>query len=189
MVEKFKRTQFITDASLQVRMMMVTFLLLAAFFATSIWVVYVTGWSHLVERLANVYPQGRLVEILQLIYLRLALGFLLLVPVALLVTLFISHTIAGPLVRIKRYLRLMARGEFDLAPITLRRFDELKEVAQLINEITSGLGPRYKERKNLIGSLQSTVSALRSDLQRLPSAGQEIHRKINYLNDTLRILE
>jgi hypothetical protein len=189
MADKFKRTQFVTDASLQLRMMLVTFLLLAVFFGISVWVVYVTGWSHLVERLANVYPQGRLVEVLRLIYMRLALGFLLLVPVALLVTLFISHTIAGPLVRIKRYLHLMARGEFDLAPLNLRRFDELKEVAQLINEITSGLGPRNKERKNLVASLQSTASALRSDLQRLPSAGQEIHRKVNYLNETLRFLE
>jgi len=71
----------------------------------------------------------------------------------------------------------------------LRPYDELKDVAQLINEMTSQMGPRLKERKGLIRSLQDTVQALRSDLQRMPSAGQEVHRKINYLADTLKVLE
>ncbi len=186
---KFRRTQYMTDLSLQLRYILVTFLILVAFFGVSVWVIYLTGWSHLVERLSQVYPQGRLSEILRLIYLRLALGFLLLLPLALLITLFLSHTIAGPLVRIKRYLRLMARGEFDLAPLALRRYDELKEVAELINDITSRQGPRLQERRDLITSLQTTVQALRNDLQRLPSAGQEVHRKVNFLADSLRVLE
>lgn len=185
----FRRTHFITDVSLQLRYVLLILGVLIAFLAMAIGIVYVTGWAHLVERLGQVYPQGRLVEILQLIYTRLALGFLLLMPLAVATTIFLSHTVAGPLVRIKRYLRLMARGEFDLAPLMLRRFDELKDVAQLINEITVKLGPRFKERKKLIQSLQSAVQTLREDLQRLPSAGQEIHRKINYLADTLKILE
>lgn len=189
MTDKVRRMHLITDFSIQLRYLVVTFLVLAVFFGVSVWVVYVTGWSHLVERLSQVYPQGRLVEILQLIYLRLALGFLILLPLALAVTLLLSHTIAGPLVRIKRYLRLMARGEFDLAPLVLRRYDELKEIAQLINEISSGMGPRRHERQKLVGSLQSTVQVLRNDLQRLPSVGQEIHRKVNFLADSLRMLE
>ncbi|MBI3318011.1 MAG: methyl-accepting chemotaxis protein [Candidatus Omnitrophica bacterium] len=189
MSSSYRRTHFVTDLSLQFKYFLVTLVLLLAFLGVSIWIVYVTGWSHLVERLSQVYPQGRLVEILRLIYFRLALGFLAFLPVAFLITLFLSHTVAGPLVRIKRYLRLMARGEFELAPLVLRRYDELKEVALLINEITSGLGPRFQERKKLIDSLQSTVGALRGDLQRLPSAGQEIHRKMNFLADTLKVLE
>lgn len=188
MAGEFRRT-YVTDLSLQLRCLLATLLLLVVFFGVSVGVVYVTGWSHLVEKLSSVYPQGRLVEILRLIYFRLALGFLLIIPVAFLVTLFFSHTIAGPLVRIKRYLRLMARGEFDLAPLALRRRDELKEVAQLINEITAGLGPRFQERRNLIKSLQTTVQSLRNDLERLPSTGQEVHRKVNFLADTLRVLE
>ncbi|MCM8812293.1 MAG: hypothetical protein NC910_04515 [Candidatus Omnitrophica bacterium] len=186
---KFRRAQFITDVSLQLRYMVVTFLLLLVFFGISIGIVYNTGWVYLVERLSQVYPQGRLVEILRLIYLRLSIGFLLILPVAVLITLLLSHTIAGPLVRIKRYLRLMAKGEFDLAPLVLRPYDELKDVAQLINEVTAQLGPRFRERKKLIESLQQTVQELRADLSRLPSAGQEVHRKVSFLADTLKVLE
>lgn len=189
MTEKFKRTHYLNDWSLQLRFVGVTMGVLVVFFMMSVAVVYFTGWTHLVEKLSQVYPQGRLTEILHLIYWRLASGFLMLLPGALALTLFLSHTVAGPLVRIKRYLRLMAKGEFDLAPLVLRRFDELKDVAGLINEITTRLGPRFQERRKLIESLQSTVQALRNDLQRLPSTGQEVHRKVNYLTDTLRILE
>jgi hypothetical protein len=83
----------------------------------------------------------------------------------------------------------MAKGEFELSPLLLRRYDELKEVATLINEIAQGVAPRVQERKRLVASMQSTVSLLRSDLQRLPSVGQEVHRKLSDIAETLRGLE
>ena len=189
MPDKFKRTHYLTDLHLQLPYIILNFVMLLVFLGVSVAVVYYTGWSHLVEKLSQVYPQARLVEILQLLYFRLGIGFLLLLPFAILATLYVSHLVAGPLVRIKRYLRMMAKGEFDLAPLVLRKHDELKDVAELINQISVKMGPRLQERKKLIESLQSTALALRNDLQRLPAAGQEIHRKVNYLNDTLKILE
>ncbi len=189
MSAKFKRTHYINDIGLQFRYMGATLLVLVLFLAIAMAVVYFTGWTELVQRLSAIYPQGRLVEILQKIYLRLFAGFLLLVPVVIILTLYLSHTIAGPLVRIKRYLRLMAKGDFDLAPIVLRPGDELKDVAELVNEVTAKMGPRSQERKRLVESLKETAQALRADLQKLPSAGQEIQRKINTLNDMLKMLE
>lgn len=186
---KVRRTHYISDLSLQMRYVFLNLAMLAVFFGIAVAIVYTAGWSPLLERLGQIYPQGRLVEILRMLYVRLAIGLAALVPVALLLTLLVSHTVAGPLVRVKRYLRLMARGEFDLAPLVLRRFDELKDVAQLINEVTMRMGPRFKERKKLIQSLQTTVQTLRGELARLPSVGQEVHRKVNFLADTLRILE
>ena len=189
MSDKFKRTHFMTNLSLQLRYILVTFIILVAFLAISMWMVYMVGWSPLMDKLSQVYPQGRLMEILRTIYFRLTMGFLCLLPVAVLLTILLSHTVAGPLVRIKRYLKLMAKGDFDLAPLVLRPYDELKDVADLINEITSGIGPRFRERKTLVKSLQQTVGELRNDLQRLPSAGQEVMRKVNYLADSIRVLE
>ena len=189
MQEKHKRRHYFTDVSLQLRYVFMNFLVLAIFLCFSLWVVYVTGWSHLELKLSQVYPQGRFIEMLRLIYVRLLLGFVVLLPVAFLLSLLLSHTVAGPLVRIKRYLHLMSRGEFNLSPLYLRRYDELKDVAELVNEITSRLGPRFQERRKLIESLRVTIYELRSDLSRLPSAGQEVHRKVNFLADTLRVLE
>lgn len=144
---KVRRTQLVTDRSLQSKYVMTVLGFMAAVLVLAAIIIYFTAWSHLVERLANVYPQGRLQEVLKIIYLRLLLGFLLLAPLAALAALMVSHRIAGPLVRIRRYLRLMARGEFDLAPLELRPYDELKDIAHLINEIVAQVraktgGPR-----------------------------------------------
>lgn len=134
---KMRRTQLVTDRSLQSKYIMTVLGFMVAVLVLAAVIIYFTAWSQLIERLANVYPQGRLQEVLKIIYLRLLLGFLLLAPLAVLAALLVSHRVAGPLVRIRRYLRLMARGEFDLAPLELRAYDELKDVAHLINEIVA----------------------------------------------------
>jgi len=132
---RIRRTQFLTDRSLQMQYVAAVLGFMVAVLLVATIVIYVTGWSHLVERLANVYPQGRLQEVMRAVYLRLFLGFVLLGPIAVAAAILLSHRVAGPLVRIRRYLQLMARGDFDLAPLELRRYDELKDVAHLINEI------------------------------------------------------
>ncbi|MBI4313407.1 MAG: hypothetical protein HY594_01180 [Candidatus Omnitrophica bacterium] len=134
-LNKIRRAQFLTDRSIQSKYIVTVLGFMLAMLVVAVAIIYITGWSQLVERLAGVYPQGRLQGILKVIYLRLLLGFLLLIPLAMFVSVVVSHHVAGPLVRIKRYLRLMARGEFDLAPLELRRYDELKDVALLINQI------------------------------------------------------
>ena len=133
--QQVRRTQLLTDRSLQYQYVAIVLGFMIAMIILAAAVIYVTGWSQLVERLANVYPQGRLQGILKIIYLRLLLGFLILAPIAVFAAVILSHRVAGPLVRIRRYLRLMARGEFDLAPLELRRYDELKDIAALINDI------------------------------------------------------
>ena len=146
--QQVRRTQLLTDRSLQYQYVAIVLGFMIAMIILAAAVIYVTGWSQLVERLANVYPQGRLQGILKIIYLRLLLGFLILAPIAVFAAVIVSHRVAGPLVRIRRYLRLMARGEFDLAPLELRRYDELKDIAALINDIItherakSGKSPR-----------------------------------------------
>jgi len=132
---RIRRTQFLTDQSLQMQYVAVVLGFMAAVLLVAAIIIYVTGWSQLVERLANVYPQGRLQGVMRAVYLRLFLGFVLLGPIAVAAAILLSHRVAGPLVRIRRYLQLMARGDFDLAPLELRRYDELKDVAHLINEI------------------------------------------------------
>lgn len=135
--QRIRRTQLFVDRALQVQYIVMVLGVILAVLIIAAAILYLTGWSQLVERLANVYPQGRLQGILKIIYLRLLLGVLLLTPVAVFAAVVLSHRVAGPLVRIRRYLRLMARGEFDLAPLELRRYDELKDVADLINQIVA----------------------------------------------------
>jgi len=52
-----------------------------------------------------------------------------------------SHRIAGPLVRYKRNLRLLARGKLP-APLRTRRHDYLKEEVACLNEAVAGVAER-----------------------------------------------
>ncbi len=62
MSEKFKRTHFVNDWSLQIRYIGLTFIVMVLFLAVSIYIVYVTGWVHMVDKLSQIYPQGRAVR-------------------------------------------------------------------------------------------------------------------------------
>ena len=130
-----RRTQFFTARSIQIQYVVIVLGFMFALLLASGIIFYVSGWLPLVERLANVYPQGRLQGVLREIYLRLLISFALMAPLAVSAAMIVSHRVAGPLVRIRRYLQLIARGEYDLAPLGLRRNDELKDVAALINMI------------------------------------------------------
>jgi hypothetical protein len=54
-----------------------------------------------------------------------------------------SHRIAGPMVRFKRNLRMMAHGQIP-SPLRTRRADFLKDEVQCLNEAVAGVSKRLK---------------------------------------------
>jgi nitrogen fixation/metabolism regulation signal transduction histidine kinase len=102
--------------------------------------------SLLGEKLANVYPQGRLVVTLKQVNMIIAYRLLFLIPLLAFFGVMLSHRIAGPAYRIERTLREIGKGNFDIH-IKLRRYDELVSIANAINDMTSDL-KRLKELKN-----------------------------------------
>jgi nitrogen fixation/metabolism regulation signal transduction histidine kinase len=94
--------------------------------------------SLLGEKLANVYPQGRLVSMLRQVNLIIAYRLLFLIPLLVVTGIFLSHRIAGPAYRIERTLREIGKGNLDIH-IKLRKYDELVGIANAINDMTSDL--------------------------------------------------
>ena len=101
-------------------------------------IAYHTCWIYLVEKLANVYPQGRLIAVLNLLRWRMLFGFILIMPFAFVMAILFSHRIAGPVVRIKKALRSIGEGDLDFT-LTLRKHDELKDVANEVNALARKL--------------------------------------------------
>lgn len=143
MTEKrsYKRTRYIVEKNIQFRFVSLLVLNLVIFFFIAVLIIYFSGWRQLIEKMANVYPQGRLTDILNAIYLRLCIGFLFLLPVAAISAILVSHKIAGPLVRIKWALRQLIDGNYDIF-IKLRKGDRLKDVADDINKLAGSLKRR-----------------------------------------------
>lgn len=75
----------------------------------------------------------------------------------------LSHRIAGPLVRYKRNLRLLAQGRLP-PPLRTRRRDYLKEEVACLNEAVDGVRER-------VAAIRAAQAALRHELERY-RAGQ-----------------
>ena len=135
---KYKRSNYIVDKGMQFKFVGFIFFYMIAFFAISMVVVYFSGWNQMVNCIADIYPQAKMVEIMDSVYLRLLTGFLLLLPVAAISAILLSHKIAGPLVRIKRALNQLAGGSHDVS-VNLRKNDQLQDVAALVNKLAQTL--------------------------------------------------
>jgi len=140
----YKRRQYIVNKKMQFKYVGIFLLFLLLNFSVCVAIVYHTGWTYLVAKLANVYPQGRLVSILNLLRWRMLFGFILVMPFAVITALMFSHRIAGPVVRIKKSLRMIGEGNFDFV-IKLRKNDELKDIADEINKLVKKLKARFSK--------------------------------------------
>lgn len=79
------------------------------------------------------------------------------------VSIFVSHKIAGPLFRIKKSLVQVSQGDLSVV-IKLRKWDDLKDLAEQLNV--------------LIEELRTFVTALRNDYNLLSDYIQELEQKI-----------
>lgn len=144
MAAVFRRKKYFVDRGLQLRF--ARFVILFAFASSIITglVIFYATFMLLGEKLANVYPQGRLIEIFRSAYLAFFVSMLLIMPFIFYGAIVFSHRIAGPLPKITEALRQVGRGNFNINLI-LRKHDELRELANVINEMAKHL--REKEAK------------------------------------------
>ncbi len=142
---RYHRSQVLVDRGLQIRF--TKFVLLFVFITailTGLTVFYTTV-AMLGQRLADVYPQGRLTTIFQSVHVAFFICMILILPVITYVTILFSHRIAGPLPKIYEILRGIGRGEFEFR-LTLRKHDELKELVEVINEMAKNLKERESRK-------------------------------------------
>jgi methyl-accepting chemotaxis protein len=68
----------------------------------------------------------------------------LIIVTTIIVTLYISHKIAGPIFRLESEIRRIGEGDLS-ATIALRSKDQMLEFARRVNEMTAGLHQRISE--------------------------------------------
>lgn len=94
-----------------------------------------------------------------------------------LVTLFISHKVAGPLFHFEKDVKAIADGDLTLT-IRLRKKDQLRELAQNINQMTSCLNRKVREIQTELEKIIHSASEegapqwFRDELERL---SRELH--------------
>ena len=163
MTGKIKRRNYLIDKRFQLKYTGLILLFMFLVAAVVAYTVYYTGWMLMGERLANVYPQGRLVTIMKTINMTLIVRLLVLAPLVAVVAILLSHKIAGPLYRIERFLRLVAHGDFS-SRLRLRKYDELQGLADSVNEMTDDLRGRVQKVKSLVNMVNLDLEKLRRNL-------------------------
>jgi len=140
-----RRTRYFVERGFQLRFARVVILFA---FVSSVFTgltIFYTTFMMLGERLADVYPQGRLAEIFRNAHLALAVDLVVILPFIFYGSLVFSHRVAGPLPKIYNTLRQIGQGNFDIH-LVLRKKDELKDLAEVINQMAKDLKEREKKK-------------------------------------------
>ena len=84
-------------------------------------------------------------------------GLIVLIPTAAVFSIYLTHRMAGPLFRIEQIAREMIQGNLAIR-IRLRKGDELKELAGLINEALSNIERAFLEIRGNQAHAREAVS-------------------------------
>lgn len=184
---KFKRTQYFVAAGFQTKYVGLILLLMFVTAALCSYVVYYTSMVLLGEKLASVYPQGRLIGIVRSVNWRILLSVALLTPVVALLGVYLSHKIAGPVYRIGKTLDAMASGDLRNR-IVLRKGDELVSIANAINRLQESLRKTIMSQKSSLGKVIGELESLKGVSRCRPEDTAAVINNINRLEVELRTL-
>jgi len=82
----------------------------------------------------------------------LALGIMVMV-----IALFWSHSIAGPILRFKKYLSQLAKGELLEGPVTFRKTDQLQGLAEALSGMITAYRGNSMESLELLSQAQKII--------------------------------
>ena len=107
---------------------------------------------------------------------------------SIIVTLFVSHKIAGPLYRFKKVLKALAEGDFS-SDFKIRHLDQLQDVADVFNNMISKLRIELKALKDNFSSFKEKLDNISEDeipehkrlyLSELKRISAELNKIISY---------
>lgn len=138
---RYQRKQILVVKKIQYRFAAFVIILAAgAAFLTSL-AVFFAVLTVLGDKLASVYPQGRLAPIVRSAYLTFMAVFAMSIPVICYLSIRFSHKVVGPLPKIYQYLSSVGQGVYP-GKLVLRDKDHLSDLAIVINEMAEGLKSR-----------------------------------------------
>lgn len=187
----FRRRRYIIKKALQFRYIGIIFVLALLASIVTGYTVFATGWTILGEKLANVYPQGRLIYIFRTVNLILIRNLLLISPLIFIMGLLFSHKIAGPVYRIEKTIDEIAKGNLALK-IKLRKGDELRDLADIINIMIGNLNEHISLNKEValkiqkaLGEIKNIISTTPYDSTRIGSSIDNLQAEIKKLSSSL----
>ncbi len=178
----YRRTKYFVAKKFQLKYVGLILLLV---FSTAImcsYVIYYTMMLTMGDKLANIYPQGRLIAIVNAVNVRILLSMLLVAPLIVIIGIYASHKIAGPIGRIEGFLDGMAMGELSM-PLNIRRNDELISLANGINRVLDSMRTAVGREKNKLNDISAALDNLKRTAESKPVNHAALDKAITKLSD------
>jgi len=187
----YKRKQYLIARKFQLKYVGLILLLMFLTAAMCSYVVYYTAMILMGEKLANVYPQGRLISIVKSVNFRILLSVIFITPFVAVIGIFLSHRIAGPIFRMEKFLYDMASGNLA-SRITLRQNDELTTLANGINNLAESMSSSISVQKALVNSISDNIVNIKKaidsksyDISGLAGAVNRVDNEIKVISKEL----
>jgi len=177
-MKKYKRRNYLINKSLQLRYIAMVAILMVSIAVVTGWVIYSTTWGILLDELeGKVVLDKVLMDINNLLIVRISLLILAWVCISAILVLFVVHRIAGPLFRAKKTMQLIGEG---IVPrkVNFRKKDELKDFAEAINEAISKLEQFREKNSELLASAQSSLKNAMEHLENNSPAADKAIKEI-----------
>ncbi len=157
-----KRKNYLIEKRFQIKYMLLTMLLLLAFSFIFIVIIFA---PYMLTLYFN-YPlveKAEAARAILLLHAKVWPGIGTVIVLFSVVSIFITHKIAGPLYRLKKTLSQVTNGDLNIV-VKLRKWDDLKDLAEHVNI--------------LIEELRTFVTTLRNDYNLLSEYILELEHKI-----------
>ncbi len=183
----YKRTQYLIATKFQLKYVGMILLLVSLTAILCSYVIYYTMMLTMGDKLANVYPQGRLISIVNMVNGRILLTMLLITPLVVIIGIYASHKIAGPIYRIEKFLGSMADGDLTM-PLTLRKNDELASLATGINKVIESVKSTVKKERDAVTSISTSMENLRKLATSKPMNHAALDKALDKLNEEVSVV-
>jgi methyl-accepting chemotaxis protein len=188
LAKPFRRTKYLIAARFQMKYVGLVLLIMFLTFTLCSIVIYFTMMGFMGEKLARVYPQGRLIYLLNVANLRMILTVLLLSPLIFILGIFLSHRIAGPIYRMEKFLKGVSVGDVSTR-ITLRKKDELVTLADSMNSVADSIQEAVSDEKSHARTALDEIARLKQMVDSKSTDHASMAASVNKINGELEDLK
>lgn len=158
---KYKRNTYIIKKGLQFRYMTTIIFTMLIMSSVVGWTIYFSIWSPIAS--AELVDISDISIIFDKVNDRLLFRIPILIIIIAMISIIISHKIAGPVYRFEQSAKKIAEGDLTLR-IHLRKGDEMKSLAILFNDMTEKLENMVKKDRKIVESIVKVIQEIPSDI-------------------------
>ncbi|MBF0409532.1 MAG: methyl-accepting chemotaxis protein [Candidatus Riflebacteria bacterium] len=185
-MRKHKRRTFLIKTGLQLRYMGIIISTMLVVALSVGWIIYFTSWNRIsgtpdltIDKLAEIFDEVNGLLIKWIIVFGLVIGIL---------SVFVSHKIAGPVYHLERSAKIVASGDLT-HQVKLRHGDELLDLQDAFNSMADSLRTMVGKDREVIARLISSGARLKDTINKKkldPVEIEQVAQELYSIIDELR---